>query len=1207
MLHMTRSCRRAIFSMCICISTFLAAAAYSESWDSEGNDRDVPHRIVVKLSSDRDIPASGPNRTVAATGIQAFDAVGRNHEVKSQRLLFPTEAAKNHPRSLKNVMVLIFPDGTDIEKTLAEYRRLDDVVYAHPDYRVELYEAPDDSLYVHQWYLNNTGQPHYEIVEVPGDSNDYIGLYSGTPDADIDFQEVFDNPPDNTTTVVVGVIDTGVDLDHPELAGHIYVNPGEIPDNGVDDDHNGYIDDVHGWDVAGDIPFFVPDNDPTDEMGHGTHCSGIIGAVTNNGRGVAGIAQDVRILPVCCYFSPFISTFAEGIVYAADMGVDVMSMSFGAPFSVDVLEDAISYASARGAILCVAAGNDGYEQVNYPAGYPETMAIAASTSDDRLAVFSTFGDHLTVCAPGQMILSLRADDLDPLGETEPGVHIIDSMYYIASGTSMACPVTAGIAAYLRSVSPGLTHAAAKTIIEQTADDILDPYGTGENFPGFDIYTGWGRVNLARALEAVPRVRTYISDPLRYQVLTGTVDIAGIADGAEMTDYILEYGEGMVPESWTMIAASSTPVTDGILASWNTGGLTGLYTLRLRAGEFNEYRVTVYVVNDRVAIFDHPAALDTIKDRAIVSGTAVCPDFREWVLEYGAGTSPSAWDTIDVSAVPGTGRELITWRCGDVPDGWYTLKLSVFSTSGLEAETSVPIYVKSLFTDPLGWRVHFDTTLTRVPTYGDFDDDGRNEIIVGTSTGLYFFNPDGTPKTDGMPSLPAYDFRTAVAVGNLDGDGIDDFVAISMNPGILYGFPSSAPSFEAVLPDGTVSGSELFLKDVNGDGRDEIHYVRNNLVDPVPAYVYHPDGSPWSCAFPVAYVLEAYIPADLNGDGICEIYACGGDTLVQLDTCGQIVDYFVFEGQGYFHIVHLSAVDIDGDHLAELIAMGWFQENIWTFTSNVLMYAFDDGMTPMPGWPHDTQLDPVTASVSHPLFTDLDNDGELEYVSLGDGIYAWNLDGTVFAPHISSEGRMAAPPDQTAMTSGLMLIDADGDGYTDIGAALKPGNVLYSTYDGQGVGVWDRNGDVLDGWPIDVAFHLQGYIPPMGPPIFGDLDDDGVVDMMTTTVENDLVFTELSGTTYLPGRFTCPHPRYNRSLDYTYIPSQAGCGDPSGDGAVNIGDAVYLIGYIFKQGAPPVPECVGDADGDSMVNIADAVYLVNFIFKSGPPPVIDCCP
>jgi len=1039
-------------------------------------------------------------------------------------------------------------------------------------------------------------------------SQQYRPASSGTPDADIDFQEVYDNPPDNTTTAIVAVIDTGVDIDHPDLIDHIFANPGEIPGNGIDDDHNGYVDDVHGWDVAGDVPFLVPDNDPTDEMGHGTHCAGIIGSVTNNDRGVAGVATDCRILPICCYPGLGISILAEAVIYAADMGVDVISMSMGVPYQTNVLEDAIAYAVSRRVIICAASGNDGIEWVNYPAGYPGVMAIGATNSDDLLTEFSTFGDHLSVCAPGYGILSLRADNLDMYsGHYEPGVHIIDSMYYLSSGTSMSCPVVAGVAAYLRSVSPGLSPDAAKEVIEQTADDMLDPYGTGENLPGFDIYTGWGRVNLAGALGAVPKVRAYISSPMRLQVLTGTIDVTGIADGAEFTDYVLKYGEGMVPQSWTTIAASSAPVTDGILASWNTGTLTGLYTLSLRAGEFNEYRVSVYIVNDRVTTLDYPLASDTIRDHVGIRGAAMCPDFSHWSLEYGEGTSPSAWDTIIVSAVPGTGQELTTWRCGDLADGWYTLKLSVFSTAGLEEESSVQIYVKSLFTDPLGWRVGFDTTLTRIPSYGDIDNDGRKEIIVGTAAGLFFYNPDGTLKTDGVPSLPVYDFTTPVAVGNLDGDGIDDFVAISFDPAVLYGFPSSAPPFETALPEGNVRGAILFLKDINGDGLDEIHYVRSNLVTAVPAYVYNSDGTPWSCAFPMAYVREAYVPADLNGDGVCEIYACGSDTLEQLDTCGQMVDYFVFEGPGYFHIAGLSAVDIDGDHLAEVIAMGWFQTDIWTMTSNILIYAFDDDLVPVPGWPHDTQFNPSSSNVSHPLFGDLDNDGELEYIGTGDGIFVWNLDGTPFAPGISFEGKIAAPPDQTAMTANLMLVDGNGDGYTDVGVALRPSNSFYSTYDGQGVGIWDRHGDNLNGWPIDVAFHLEGYIPGSGSPIFGDLDDDGIVDMMTTTVTDELVFTEMRGAPYLPGRFTCPHWRYNRSLDYTYIPTQADCGDPTSDGTVNIADAVYLINYIFKQGAPPVPECIGDADGDAMVNVGDAVYLVNYIFKSGPPPVANCCP
>jgi len=1174
----------------------------------DDDSREIPSRIVVKLSADKHLSPVRGGREIAVTGIESFDTVTRRYAAKSQRLLFPPEASRRHPASLKNVLVIDLPDGVDIERVLDEYRALKDVEYAHPDYKVELYAEPNDSLYKHQWYLNNIGQAHYEIDMIDGDNNDTLMLYSGTPDADIDFQEVFENPPDNTTSVVVGLVDTGADMDHPDLADNIYVNPGEIPGNGIDDDHNGYVDDVNGWDLAGDMPFFVPDNDPTDEMGHGTHCSGIIGAVTNNDRGISGVSGDVRIMPVCTYFNPYVSIFAEAVVYAADMGVDVISMSWGVGFYVEAIADAIAYASSRGIILCASAGNDGNDHVNYPAGLPETMAVSAMNSDDQLAFFSSYGSHLSVGAPGYMILSLRADDIDPFATTEPNVHIIDSMYLIASGTSMACPVVAGVAAYLRAVSPGLTHAKAKEIIEQTADDIVDPFGTGESYPGFDDYTGWGRVNLANALAAVPQARAYIADPIEYEILSGTIDLVGIADGADFVEYVLEYGDGMVPGSWTEIITSTSSVTDGVLASWNTSPLSGLYTVRLRVGEFNESRVTVYLANERIARINNPTAEDTVMDRAYIIGKAICPDFSHWMLEYGAGSSPMEWDTIVVSGIPCPGGDMTTWRCGDVPEGWYTLRLSVYSTTGLEEQSTLAIVVKSLFSGDRGWSVHLDTTLGVHPTYGDFDDDGLNEIVVGAASGLYFFNPDGTPKTVGVPSLPANDFRGPVAVGELDDDGVEDFVIVGKDPAILYGFPSTAPAFETPVPDYPVFGHFLFLKDINGDGRDEIHYSTGHLADSVPVYIFNPDGSPWECATPIAYSRDAYIPADMDGDGICEIYSCDGDTIRQLDTCGEMVGYYVPEGSGYFVVEGLSAVDIDGDHLPEIIASGWFQVNMWTFTSNQLIYAFDEGLTIMPGWPHDTELDVAMQSIPHPIFADLDNDAELECIGPSGGAYVWNLDGTIFAPEIAPEGRLAIPPDQTGTGGSLLLVDINGDGYVEIASAIRPGSSLYSEYDGEGVVAWNRMGEFLPGWPIDVAFDLTGYLPGSGTPVIGDVDDDGVVDLFMATLTNDLVFTEFPGMPYMAGRFTCPYWRYNRSMDYTYIPTQAtDCGDASGDGAINVADAVYLINYIFKGGAAPVPECIGDADGSGGISIADAVYLIDYVFRGGPPPLVNCCP
>ncbi|MFH2056624.1 MAG: hypothetical protein ABIJ61_11745, partial [bacterium] len=227
-------------------------------------------KIVVKLRADAKVSIQPGSDGAAVTGLSSFDAVSRRHNIdrleaiqKQRRNL-----ADSHP--LKNALIVTVPPGGDLDALLAEYRKLDAVEYAQPDWPAELYEAPNDPLYEHQWPLNNTGQGCYHVIRLGGYGDDTLGIVNGTPDADIDQLEVFEDPPDATTTVVVAMIDTGVDLDHPDLAAHIWTNPGEIPDNDLDDDHNGYIDDYYGWDFSGDVAFpLAPDNDPTDGYGHG--------------------------------------------------------------------------------------------------------------------------------------------------------------------------------------------------------------------------------------------------------------------------------------------------------------------------------------------------------------------------------------------------------------------------------------------------------------------------------------------------------------------------------------------------------------------------------------------------------------------------------------------------------------------------------------------------------------------------------------------------------------------------------------------------------------------------------------------------------------------------------------------------------------------------------------------------------------------------
>jgi subtilisin family serine protease len=243
------------------------------------------------------------------------------------------------------------------------------------------------------------------------------------------------------TGVTVAIVDSGADLGHPDLLPNLWTNPGEIPGNGVDDDGNGYVDDVHGFD------FVDGDGTPQDANGHGTHVAGIVGARGGNGIGVAGVAWNVKLMIVRVLDGNAQGTttsVAEGIRYAVDNGARIVNLSLAGPSSTPDLESAVQYAQARGVLIVAAAGNDGHDLASaptYPAAYGESnvIGVAATTRDGGLSSVSDYGPGADVAAPGEEILSTA----------------LGGGYEWRTGTSMAAPQVTGALALLASVRPDL--------------------------------------------------------------------------------------------------------------------------------------------------------------------------------------------------------------------------------------------------------------------------------------------------------------------------------------------------------------------------------------------------------------------------------------------------------------------------------------------------------------------------------------------------------------------------------------------------------------------------------------------------------------------------------------------------------------------------------------------------------------------------------
>ena len=293
--------------------------------------------------------------------------------------------------------------------------------------------------------------------------------------------------------IKLAIVDDGVDTRHPDLSPVMYVNTAEIAGNNIDDDNNGYIDDRFGWNAHYQYANPNPPIVGRTYFSHGTHCAGIAAAATNNNLGIASIGYNISIIPVACSDSTqpgYIYGGYEGIVYAVDAGAQVISLSWGGSAFSITGQTVINYAISKNVVVCAAAGNDNSSLQKYPAAYNGVISVAATNASDQKASFSNYGSWIDVSAPGASIYSSVCGG--------------SQQYDYKSGTSMACPLVAGLCGLMLSQNASLSPAQLEACLKSSCDNI---YGVN---PNYQAQLGTGRINAYKALNCIKPLFTDFS-------------------------------------------------------------------------------------------------------------------------------------------------------------------------------------------------------------------------------------------------------------------------------------------------------------------------------------------------------------------------------------------------------------------------------------------------------------------------------------------------------------------------------------------------------------------------------------------------------------------------------------------------------------------------------------------------------------------------
>jgi subtilisin family serine protease len=909
----------------------VASADATAAQHPRGKQNYVQGDVIVKL---KNVPAGGIQALSQEAAAQRHQAtlqrLQARYGLKDQGLVFrslPGARSRDGASALQTRRTppldrqryYLLKTQQNVAALCAELSADPDVEYAQPNYIYHTCAVPNDPKYPDQYA--------HQLIQM----EDAWDISTGSRD------------------VVVAVLDTGVDVNHPDLKDNIWINPNEIPDNGIDDDGNGYVDDVHGWNFESDNNRLIPTVTYDEIVGHGTWVSGVIAGVGNNDKGVCGVNWQCSIMALRMSLDVTSAEVAEGLDYAAANGADILNMSFGGdefgPEGDLIVHEAIDNAFDQGVLLVASAGNSNTDRVSYPAAYYNVIAVSATDGEDVKTEYSMFGPWVDIAAPGTDIVTTA----------------LGGDYLYTAGTSFSSPYVAAVGALVLAHRPELTNVELRAILENTTD----PVYYGQVDPDY-CYIGTGRVNAFTALGNAD-VRFPLGEivaPQQAEVFARGTDSVDVVLFVHGDSYRLEYSP-YADKTWTLISEGDGPTDpNGLVRVPFAIPAAGVYDLRLSVTSdgYTHSDHKVFSMGTAVAQAHWPKPENSDESLDQFYGNALCMDVdgdgRNEIIQASLSYDPLFW--------------------------WETAQLNVWREDG----TSVP-----------GWPVQlpeaYDPPLCAV---GDIDGDGDYEIVGSCNYDdlVYAWHAENGQLVEGDWPVPVGDYYYGESVGtpllaDLDGDGDSEVIV-----GLSSSSSSSQDNLYALQGDGRVFWSRRFspigpmsVADFDRDGNAEIALCGYGPGLSTPyTYILDKNGQQikrWRGGNP-----RGTVAADLNGDGRLELVFCTSDSVQAVRVDGSTV-WTTHIDDPLSDYGTMIAGDLDGDGRSDVYISNSVESDGFIFTR---IYALDGKGKPMTdaGFPKFVIGNPRYGSL---LVGDIDGDGrkELLAATVNRPTMAWEADGS----------------------------------------------------------------------------------------------------------------------------------------------------------------------------------------------------------------------